>query len=250
MGAETTQATGHCKVHGMYEAQYFRLGERWLGGYCPRCEAESAARKVAEHNEQSRQQRLEQRLRHAEIPPRFAGATLEAYDPPTERAAKIRGACQRYVERFPQHAETGAGLLLCGRVGTGKTHLACGIVRGVIEQHGVTARYTTVTKLVRSVRDTYAPGSTDTEGGVIRALVGLDLLVIDECGVQSGSTHEHNTLFEVMDERYAAMRPTILATNLPVDELAGVLGDRVIDRVREGGAVMTFDWSSYRGGKA
>ena len=43
------------------------------------------------------------------------------------------------------------------------------------------------------------------------------------------------------------MRPTILISNLTEEELGKYIGDRIIDRMKEGqGAVIKFDWESYR----
>ncbi|KAA6208087.1 ATP-binding protein, partial [Avibacterium paragallinarum] len=42
-------------------------------------------------------------------------------------------------------------------------------------------------------------------------------------------------------------KPTILISNLSEDELSRYVGERIIDRMREGkGAVINFDWESYR----
>ena len=72
------------------------------------------------------------------------------------------------------------------------------------------------------------------------------LLIIDEIGVQYGTDSERNILFEVINDRYEDMLPTIMISNLPLNELAPLLGERVVDRMLEGGAVLSFNWPSYR----
>jgi DNA replication protein DnaC len=43
------------------------------------------------------------------------------------------------------------------------------------------------------------------------------------------------------------MRPTILISNLTVGELGAFIGERALDRMKEGGgAVLAFDWTSRR----
>lgn len=43
------------------------------------------------------------------------------------------------------------------------------------------------------------------------------------------------------------MKSIVMISNLPFTELEGLLGDRVIDRMREGdGTEISFDWQSYR----
>jgi hypothetical protein len=47
--------------------------------------------------------------------------------------------------------------------------------------------------------------------------------------------------------RYEEMKPSLLVSNLTVDEIIDYLGDRVFDRMREnGGAVLAFNWTSHR----
>jgi len=50
----------------------------------------------------------------------------------------------------------------------------------------------------------------------------------------------------VVDLRYGDMKPTILIANTSVDNLAGVVGESVLDRCNELGGVLVFDWSSFR----
>ncbi len=54
-------------------------------------------------------------------------------------------------------------------------------------------------------------------------------------------------LFEVINTRYESMKPTIIISNLALNELAGFIGERVIDRMNDGGGcTLTFTWGSYR----
>ena len=65
--------------------------------------------------------------------------------------------------------------------------------------------------------------------------------------MQYGTDTERLALWEVMNGRYESMKPTILVSNLTAKEIAGYVGDRVIDRMREnGGAVLAFTWESFR----
>jgi DNA replication protein DnaC len=75
----------------------------------------------------------------------------------------------------------------------------------------------------------------------------VDLLILDEVGVQFGSDFEKNLLFEVLNSRYESRRPSVILSNLSQPEVQNYLGERVVDRIREdGGRVMTFDWASHR----
>ncbi|VFR32492.1 DNA replication protein DnaC [plant metagenome] len=100
---------------------------------------------------------------------------------------------------------------------------------------------------MRSIKDTYRRDSKENEADAIARLVEPDLLVLDEVGVQFGSETEKMYLFEIINGRYEALKPTIVISNLAKDALTEYLGERVVDRLREGGGRMViFDWPSYR----
>jgi DNA replication protein DnaC len=100
------------------------------------------------------------------------------------------------------------------------------------------------------VRNTWRKDSEKTETQVLQMLASIDLLVMDEIGVQYGTDAEQVTLFDIIDKRYRDMMPTILLTNLNAKLMREFLGDRSYDRLREGGLWVPFDWESHRGRRA
>jgi DNA replication protein DnaC len=81
----------------------------------------------------------------------------------------------------------------------------------------------------------------------MRSFAQVDLLILDEVGVQFGTEFEKVIITDIINRRYSDMRPTIIMSNLTSDELSEYLGARVVDRMYEGGGgVLAFDWESYR----
>ncbi|MBK5944814.1 ATP-binding protein [Halorhodospira halophila] len=237
----------HCPTHGPYTAVYALVGGRWVGGHCPRCLEADKERQRREERARQREHRALVMLKRAGVPRRYRSADFESFEPVTEHARRIRDCCRRYAETFPSRLEAGTNLVLSGAVGNGKTHLACAIVRDVIQRHGYQALYTSsVSDAVRQVRRTYDPDSDKSESEILDYLGGVPLLVLDEVGVQTGSEHERMVLFEIFNRRYADMRPTILISNLGYQDLTRTLGERVIDRLLEDGTAFEFNWDSYR----
>ncbi|OWO84009.1 DNA replication protein DnaC [Photorhabdus luminescens] len=185
-------------------------------------------------------------LRAVNIAPRFELATFENYQPKTVAAKHNFGICQNYANSWEKRKKAGEGLVLCGRPGTGKTHLAVAICRVVATEKQACAFMTTASRIIRAFRRSWNHESEQTEFETLRFYSELDLLVIDEIGVQYGTDSERNILFEVMNNRYEDLLPTILISNLSLSELSDLLGERVIDRMSHGGVVLAFDWSSYR----
>lgn len=190
------------------------------------------------------------------IPKRFHAKTIESYVPTCDASRKAHKWVADYAKDLHGHlsqadpapdAHAGRSALFLGAPGTGKTHLAIGVIKAMTSVG--TARYLTVQAAIRSIKDTWSKDSDLSESKAIAQLTGPDLLVLDEVGVQFGSEFEANALFDILNARYLDEKPTILLSNLAFEEVKAFLGERVLDRMREdGGTVMLFDWASHRGG--
>ena len=245
--------TDTCKTHGdfigralpsVFGGNPIRLG-------CPTCMADRKAERDAEDAREKARQSEQERRRDIEnrrvsgVPVRFDGKTLESYVATTEGQQKALSACQRLVDaiRAGGHAPN---LILTGKPGTGKTHLSCGMTLALYRSHKV--RRIDLPDLIRNIRATWQRGSEYTEAEVLDHYGSLDLLILEEVGTGSGSDDERARVFQVINRRYEAMLPTVVVTNLPLRELRDEMGERVLDRLREGDrAVVVFDWESMRG---
>ena len=239
----------HCPKHGPYEQKVLSMfpGRDPIKSRCPKCEAEAQAEREAKAEmeaEFEREHRRAQLSRGSGIPKRFAGKTLDDY------IAKSEGqiAALQFAKRFAMSDNPERSMILCGKPGTGKTHIACAIGLQTIHRC-MSVKFATVLGAVRTVKDTYRRDSQISESEALRELQAPDLLILDEVGIQVGSEHEKMLVFEIINDRYAQCRPTILISNLNEKDLTEYLGERLVDRFREGGAVIPFDWESHRGAK-
>ena len=159
-----------------------------------------------------------------------------------------KGAAMAYANDWMGVRAVGRGAIFLGNVGTGKTHLAVSIGKHVMRKHGASVLFVSVQRAIRSIKDTWARGSSVTEAQAVALLTFPDLLILDEVGVQHGSEYERQVLFDVLNERYETRKPTIFLSNKTLDEFKVVMGERVMDRLREDGApVVPFCWPSARG---
>lgn len=184
----------------------------------------------------------------ARIARRFAHCELDNYEAVNADAALNRQACEAYANNWPKHLAAGTSMVMVGSCGTGKNHLAVGLAKKIIRDHLASVLITDVMRITRMVKSTWRNDALRSEADVLDHYASLDLLIIDEVGVQFGSPSELAILQEVINSRYESMLPTILISNLTLKQLQDSVSERIVDRVTEGGNnQLVFNWESYRG---
>ncbi len=244
-----------CSKHGIeYESKLtvFMGKENWSS--CPEC--------LKERNEKERDDELSQRAQKRRedsqrkhfkdavgdyvVPKRYQDAVFSNFLFPVADTEPIIRRCSTYVSRFQELKEHGTSLVFSGKVGTGKTRLACTIANELIKA-GYTVAYTDVLDLLFEVKATFSKGSQKTETEIFHNCIAPDLLILDDIGTEFGSDFDKAFLHRVINTRYKQVKPTILVSNLADSDLGKSLGDRTIDRIYENrGTVFNFGWDSYR----
>lgn len=237
----TGKVAAKCESHGSYIAVI--RGEN-PPTKCPTC----AKVETAEREYQAEmQQFLIRYLPRAGIPERFASKTLVNYEARTREQQLALAVCVKFVDEFAENLRAGRCMLMLGKVGTGKTHLAVGIANRLLRRDMVPVMYRTAGGIMTDIRGTY-DGGEGSEFEILKSLRLPKLLIIDEVGATKPSDFEQATLFRVINARYEANLPTIVISNLDVTELPAVMGERSFDRLREnGGIAVKFEWASERG---
>jgi DNA replication protein DnaC len=185
--------------------------------------------------------------RNLSLPKRLCGCGFDNYEVNIKNAP----AKKRCFE-FAENPDGSGGIIMLGGVGTGKTHLAVAICKTFCDR-GDSVKIITVPEIIRNVRSTWSGnkkdinGQTETEGDVIKEYSsGYKLLVIDEIGIQYGSDSEKIIISEIINNRYNNMIPTIVVGNVDLTEAIEYLGQRAIDRIKDNGHIIIFDWESHR----
>jgi len=241
----------HCDRHGEYFgfSEFNEVLKRTLKSQCPTCiEIKNQADEKAALKAESEKKLIKIRdlLKDSAIPPRFLTRSFDNFRADDEGKIAALKKCRGMAENFDYCLQHGTSLLMCGKPGTGKSHLAAAFASHIMS-NGRSAVYTSVLKAVRSIKNTYRKDSELSEQQSINALIDPDLLILDEVGVQFGTETEKMYLFEILNGRYEHVKPTIVISNLTPDEVRMYLGERVIDRLSEGGGgMLTFNWESYR----
>jgi DNA replication protein DnaC len=238
-----------CKKHGAYESSVFEskmLSIKVETG-CPECEKEELENEERERLRYESAKRRNEFVRNMEsvgIPYRYWRKTLADFKYESTDQMEVIRTAQSYVDQQSEVMHKGISMVFCGKPGTGKTHIAIGI----IHEWKTSKRYINARALTRSIRATYSDNKTN-EQDVIDQFALYDLLVIDEIGKQFTTDNERFAMFDIINERYNRMNPTILVTNMTLKDMQEFLGEDTMDRIREsGGKALKFLWESARKG--
>jgi len=126
-------------------------------------------------------------------------------------------------------------IYITGAVGTGKTHLSVALVmklRGIQPQK---ANFQQATGILIDLRSGFSKDASEKEA--LGKFQNNEILIIDDLGAEKVSDYVVQAWYSIIDYRYSNMLPTIITTNLSLDELAGRFGDRVASRISSGTVV-------------
>jgi DNA replication protein DnaC len=197
---------------------------------CADCEAEAEARR----QEEERDGLVRWLMASSGVTPRMAEWSLDSYprDMHGRRAARVARA---WLEGY--RAGRGDNLILHGRVGSGKTGLAWGVARDLIERDQTEVLLLNFRELLQEMRDAFRAGRRPA---VTARAARVPVLVLDDLGAERVTDWSREELASLVERRYGAGLPTIVTTNYDLDELVerlghddSVVGERIASRLAE-----------------
>lgn len=137
-------------------------------------------------------------------------------------------------------------VLLVGACGTGKTYIACALGHTACLK-GYRVKYYRISRLMLELVQAKADGSYSK---ALQALSKLDLLIIDDWGLEPLKAPQRNDLMEIMDDRHACSS-TIIISQLPTDQWHQSIGDNtladaILDRLMHNSHRITLKGESMR----
>ena len=157
-----------------------------------------------------------------------------------------------------------SGLLLFGPVGTGKTHLCVGagraferpaLTEAFTDERGYqkartipaqTVEYWPVLDLAGAFRDAAGGGCPSPEPPCRSA----GLLILDDWGAERTTDFVLEALERIVDARYRAMKPMLIATNMTPRAIMERYGDRALSRWAHDGRIVELRGRDRRTGGA
>ena len=171
------------------------------------------------------------RFEQSRVPKRYEHCFISNYS--TENSSQ-RAAKEAAMELAHQYPKTDVGLLLTGKVGVGKTHLAVSIIK-MLTERGFTCLFYEFGSLLKEIQDSYNPTTKASELSILRPVLEADVLVLDELGASKPTDWVRDTMAHIINTRYNDRRLTIFTTNYAderVNDREETLEDRIGIRLR------------------
>ena len=174
----------------------------------------------------------ERLLAKSNIPSRYRDCTLREFKTGNNfELRKIRNQIIEFVNLYPVVER---GILFVGSVGTGKTHLAVSLLKGVMKK-GAPGLFYEFGALLKEIQDSYNPISKTSELSVLAPVFDAEVLVLDELGAAKPTEWVHETMMHIINTRYNDKKLTIFTTNYLDErkhEREEILQDRIGARLR------------------
>jgi len=168
----------------------------------------------------------------ARIPIKYRTRSFESFKVFSSVHESARGQVQAYVERLKRDIVQNErnGLLLTGRAGSGKTHLAVAALRGLIAG-GRSGLMWNVNDLFRALREAVSRG--EGESDLVDDVRESPVLLLDDLCAEKSTEYVQDRLYAIINGRYEQLLPTIVTTNETLDGLREALGRRLASRLWE-----------------
>lgn len=151
---------------------------------------------------------------------KYSGACIEDI-----RFTKGRNISKQMLLDLGQHhwIRNHRNMIITGATGVGKTYIACAIGNSAC-RNGIKSLYVRLPRLLQELKISRADG---TYIKTLDRISKIQLLIIDDWGLNALNDHDRKDFLEVMEDRYG-VRSTIIATQLPVEKWHEIIGDPTI----------------------
>lgn len=207
---------------------------------CPECSREKfqdfkkAYVVKTDKDEARRLEHRENLLYNSDIPKRYQDEVFTTKTPQQIKANVLAGKILTTVDTA----------MFIGKLKTGKTLLACNIIKDFITKGLGSAKYSVFFDIIGEIKDSWGFSDIQTMG-IINRYVEPDLLVIDEVGLGYGSETELIYISRIIDRRYNDMKKTILCGNVSPEEIETIIGDKAYRRIEDNCVKVVFNWERH-----
>ena len=136
----------------------------------------------------------------------------------------------RTAAQFVLQTSVFQNLLLYGETGLGKTFLCNCIAKDSLDQ-GRTVLYVTAPRLFKLVEaHRFNREEAEEPDEMLDAVLEVDLLILDDLGAEFSTVITSAALFDLINQRLLAKKPTVISTNLSPSGLEAQYSERIVSR--------------------
>jgi DNA replication protein DnaC len=241
----------HCKEHN----KTYNLMETPGGivGDCPDCFKE----KIDKENQEFVKKAMENREGWQEpfiksnehVSADLLEARVSNYIPTHESQEKAKKAVISYVKKF----DGIKSLILSGKSGNGKSHLAYAITKG-LRQQGYKTWLIKTRDILELVKSTYRHDAQLTEDKIMRVVESIDLLVLDDVGSEYVKPIDNGNESWASDVLYAIFEArlnksivcTTNYTDVELEKKYGYNGERITSRMLDKAKALRLQGDDHR----
>ena len=228
-----------CKCNTAKQCRIKWMGiDRLVNCMC-QCETKVNAETRMAHMEANRQVKIKVN-RNIGIPGKLYDKTFATFEV-NDTNRKNYQVCRKYAEKFAQMKAENIGLRLCGKNGTGKTHIAAAIANALIDrEYRVYLR--TMDELVAEIFNSFDKNQT------VEDICSYDLLIIDEFGQERATETVQQYVQDIINTRVINCKPFIITTNImtPDENTMTMCDRRIYSRFNETLMTLPFEGEDMR----
>lgn len=169
------------------------------------------------------------------IDPKTGRSSLEAF----RTALKV---CHNFIDTFSTEFHN---ILLYGDTGVGKTFLSHCIAKELIDT-SYSVIYFTAAQLFDIFAQSKFGRKQEQNPDIQDHIYDCDLLIIDDLGTELPNSFTVSQLFTCLNERILRQKPTIISTNLALEDIQSIYSERTFSRISSNYTILRLTGDDIR----
>jgi len=194
---------------------------------------------------------VEERLKNARVPARYADKSFTTYDQDKGDPASFAGV-SKWASSADKHVKNGMGIFLFGPTGTGKTHLIQSALKEAVSKNLLSGIFITADRYLDMVYDETRNHGELSDGYSDPNLLmymrrTFDILVLDSLGSERTTTDfARSALAALIDNRYEEKKTTLITSILTPDTIGHRYGQHLASVIHESSFIIETAGLDYR----